>query len=203
MRSKFFLVLFFVVGGAVFVYWCLVGGEQSGHRIRQAVRQVNVSPEEGMDLSLKGIELSQGEQGEELWRLKAQTAFYVQEEDVVQLGSPEITYFLQPEMQKIFIQANKGVIDQKSQKARLLGDVVIQRQQGTIRCDLVIFDGNAKKLTMPGSVTFDETDLVGTATDVVWSLEENIIHADKNVSMNVFVQQESLGSDGAENNGSE
>ncbi len=160
------------------------------NEIRQAVQKSDLGPESAVDLSLKGIELLQGEHGEQLWRLKAKGAWYDQKEGVIQVSHPEIIYILKPDDQELTVRSGRGVVDQQSRIARLWEQVEIEREGGYIRCDRLIYNGTSHTLHMEGEVRFDGPDLFGTANGVVWYLKDNIINADNGVSVEMTVRQQ-------------
>lgn len=164
--------------------------DKTVNEIRQAVQKNQNGPENAVDLSLKGIELLQGEHGEELWRLNAKGAWYDQQQGVIQVSHPEITYILKTDKQELTVTSGRGIVDQQSRIARLWEDVEIQREGGYIRCDLLIYNGTDHTLNMPGTVRFEGPDLFGSADDVVWHLNENAVTADSNVAVEMLVPQQ-------------
>lgn len=160
------------------------------NEIRQAVQKNQFGPETAVDLSLKGIELLQGEQGEEQWRMKAKGAWYDQKEGVIQVSHPEITYFTKPDHQQIVVRSGRGVVNQQSRVARLWENVEIEREGGYIRCDLLVYNGTNHTLNMSGKVHFDGPDIFGSATNVTMLLNENLLQAEENVSIEMHIRHQ-------------
>lgn len=93
--NKRLLIVFVLLGlGAGGYYFTAQDEEKPSNEVRQQVSTDPVEPESVMDLALKGIDLLQGEMGEEQWKLKAELAYYSEEDGVIQVSNPEITYYL-------------------------------------------------------------------------------------------------------------
>ncbi len=181
MRLRWLVLLFVLIlllGG-----WWLASRWQGRalYEVRQAVQAVEAGPEVAVDLSLSGVDLVQGEQGEQLWKLHAVKAWFDQQQGVIQVAQPELTYYTQPGTSEIFVRSERGIVDQKSRVARLWEDVVVTRDSGETRSDLLIYNGTAHSLTMPGDVEFFGVNMNGTARHVTWSLRENTMNAEADV----------------------
>jgi len=188
MRKRYFLIGAVLIGvaGAVVINFAT---DKAVNEIRQVVQKEQHGPENVVDLTLKGIELQQGEHGEEVWRLKAKGAWYDQKEGVIQVSDPVITYILKPDKQELVVRSARGVVNQQARVARLWENVEIERDGGYIRTNLIIYNGTSHTLNMPGVAHFDGPDLFGNATNVTWYLNENLVRAEKDVSVEMLVRQ--------------
>ncbi|OBQ50130.1 LPS export ABC transporter periplasmic protein LptC [Halodesulfovibrio spirochaetisodalis] len=137
-----------------------------------------------VDLSLQGIELKQGEDGQELWTLKASNGWYQKDESIIDLAEPDIVYFVQPKRDRVHIVAPHGTINQREGIARLWGDVTVTNEKGTIKSSELSFEDKKKMLFMTGSVTFSGDGFNGSADDANWNLKNNQITATGNVTVN-------------------
>ncbi len=157
--------------------------------IRQAVRKGQMGPESAVDLSLRGVELTQGEQGEEVWKLKARGAWYEQAGGVIQVSQPEIIYYLRSDRSELLVRSSRGVVSQQDRLARLWENVEIERNGGSIRSDLLIYNGTDHTLNMPGEARFDGPDLYGTASGVTVYLNDNVLRAEGGVDVEMRIRQ--------------
>ncbi|MCG8532256.1 MAG: LPS export ABC transporter periplasmic protein LptC [Desulfovibrionales bacterium] len=155
--------------------------EQIAEEVRSAVGN-NANTE--VDLSLKGIELKQGEDGKELWVLKASNGWYQKDKAVIDLSKPEITYFTQPKRDKILIVAPHGTINQGIGEARLRGNVTVTSSRGLLTSSELIFFDKTKELSLIGPVHFSGQDFSGSSDHAQWDLESNDITATGNVIVN-------------------
>lgn len=137
-----------------------------------------------VDLSLKGIELKQGEAGKELWTLKATNGWYQKNESIIDLANPDIMYFVQPNRDKVHIVAPNGTINQNKGVARLWGDVTVTNQKGTITSSELTFEDKKKLLVMTGNVIFTGEGFNGSSDNASWNLDKNMITATGNVVVN-------------------
>lgn len=188
MRIRNLLIGAAVLGIAGVVAMSMVS-EKVVHEVRMAVQKNQQGPEGVVDLTLKGVELLQGEHGEELWRLEAQGAWYDQKEGVIQVSHPVITYILKPDKQELVVRSVRGVVNQTAKIARLWEDVEIERNGGYIRSSLMIYNGTSHTLHIPGVARFDGPDLFGNATNVTWHLNENFVQAEQDVSVEMRIRQ--------------
>lgn len=140
--------------------------------------------ETNVDLSLKGIELKQGEAGKELWTLKATNGWYQKDESIIDLANPDIMYFVQPNRDEVHIVAPNGTINQNKGVARLWGDVTVTNQKGTITSSELTFEDKKKLLVMTGNVIFTGEGFNGSSDNASWNLDENMITATGNVVVN-------------------
>lgn len=142
-----------------------------------------------VDLSLKGIELKQGEAGKELWTLKATNGWYQKDKSIIDLAEPNITYFVQPDRDQVHIVAPNGTINQKEGLARLWGDVKVTNQKGTITSSELTFEDKNKQLIMTGNVVFTGEGFNGSSDNASWNLDKNMITATGNVVVNFRAKQ--------------
>ena len=73
---------------------------------------------------MKAINLTQGEHGAELWRLKADWGNMRRRDNVKELEKPKFTYYMPPDNAELQVASNKGEIYQDIQEIRFVDDVV-------------------------------------------------------------------------------
>ena len=93
-----------------------------------------------VDLSLKGVNLSQGRDGKKLWNLQAAGAVYAESGDELTLADPVITYWGEDGGEVIEAMAPRGQVWQKEDRARMWDGVnathgQYRRRQGRCKSD--------------------------------------------------------------------
>ena len=141
-----------------------------------------------LELALKTINLSQGEGGLELWRLKAEWANMQKEDGKIVVERPSLTYFM-PEKDKaekqktLFVTSESGVVDQKEQILRFENQVHITMDDKAIQGNLLVYNGTAKTMTLPNGGEFTGTGISGTAPFLVWDMNNKTIRAEGGVAV--------------------
>lgn len=136
-----------------------------------------------LELALKTINLSQGEGGIELWRLKAEWANMQKENGTIVVQRPTLTYFMPEKDKTLFVTSDSGIIDQKEQILRFIDHVHISQEDKSIRGSLLIYNGTAKTMTFPQGGEFAGTGVSGDASFVVWDMNHKVIRAEGGVSV--------------------
>ncbi|MCT4534842.1 LPS export ABC transporter periplasmic protein LptC [Halodesulfovibrio sp.] len=172
-------VLLVLIGGGLYYLQTSVE-KQIAEEVKDAIGN---DAETNVDLSLQGIELKQGEDGKELWTLKASNGWYQKDESIIDLAEPDIMYFVQPNRDKVHIVAPHGTINQREGIARLWGDVTVSNPKGTITSSELSFEDKKKMLFMTGSVTFTGEGFAGSSDEASWNLKDNQITATGNVTV--------------------
>ena len=141
-----------------------------------------------LELALKTINLSQGEGGLELWRLKAEWANMQKEDGKIVVDRPSLTYFM-PEKDKeekqktLFVTSESGVVDQKEQILRFENQVHITMDDKAIQGNLLVYNGTAKTMTLHNGGEFTGTGISGTAPFLVWDMNNKTIRAEGGVAV--------------------
>lgn len=122
-------------------------------------------PQLDVDLSLKGVELSQGREGKKLWNLKAAGASYADATDELTLTAPMITYWGEGEAPPMQVMAPKGQVWQKEDRARMWNGVKGARGEYSMRADSLDYVGKKREVLLTGGVHLvGETMLAGSDT---------------------------------------
>ena len=111
-----------------------------------AIQQLDV------DVSLKGVELSQGRDGKKLWNLKATGASYAEATDELTLAAPVITYWGEGEEPPMQVMAPKGQVWQKEDRARMWGGVNGTRGEYSMRANNLDYAGVKREVLLTGDV---------------------------------------------------
>ncbi len=143
----------------------------------------NASPEEVAALAVKAINLTQGENGVELWRLKANWGNMRRRDNVMELEKPNFTYYMPPDNKVITVTSNKGDIEQEEQKIRFVDSVVATYDGRLLHTSELLYFGKPREIVCPrgGRVTGEGYE--GSANRIVWRMHEQIIEATGDVDV--------------------
>ncbi len=135
--------------------------------------------EEAAGLAIKGINLFQGDDGVELWRLKATWAHLTREGGDINVDRPVVRYALgdasaaNPDDDVLDVKALKGQITDNQRHLSLWDDVVITRYDDTITAPRMNYDTATRTMTFPEGATLESPTASGTAGVFTWDLAKN------------------------------
>ncbi len=139
--------------------------------------------QKSLELALKTVNLSQGEGGIELWRLKAEWANMQKENGKIVVQLPRLTYFMPEKEKTLFVTSESGVIDQKEQVLSFIDNVHVSQEDKALQGDLLVYNGTAKTMTLPRGGEFSGTGISGSAAFIVWNINRKVIEAEGDVSV--------------------
>jgi len=169
-------------------YWTLQSKTvKAMHEAAIKLKDIDIQAELDVDLSLKGIELSQGKAGQLHWRLKAKRAKYTQDRAEVQVENPEIEYYFEKDSRTLKVGAAHGVLEQGKDQARLWPEVRGAFEGNELRADELVYAGKERMLTLSGNVTIQGPRLSFKAAELKYLLANNEILAEKGISAVVMV----------------
>ena len=134
----------------------------------------------GLDLAMKSINLSQGEDGFELWRLRASAASIVKKDDFIFLDSPRLVYFMK-DGTELKVVSDRGEIHQEQQLINFIDNVVVTRGHSTITGPMLVYNGTVKTMTFPRGGMFIEPESRGKAHQIIWHINNKEIEGVGNV----------------------
>jgi hypothetical protein len=189
MKKIFFAVCLVV---ALFAAWYMyTDGTMSleaarrkiGKEAQEAVVQ-NASPEDVAALAMKAINMTQGEHGAELWRLKAEWGNVRRKDNIMEIGKPNFTYYMAPDHIPLNVTSEKGEVDQEEQKVRFVGSVVATYQDRVVKAPMMVYSGKKRKLVCPeGAKMTGAKNMAGSANRAVWDLNTKILNGFGEVDM--------------------
>ncbi len=165
-------------------YWWFSGPDNVGKGIqalREAAPGLEFDAELGADLSLKGVELVQGQEGRPLWRLKARSAKYEGNRSVVRVEDVTITYFFSNDDQLV-VNSPLGEIRQEEGDARLWPEVTARFRENFLTARQLDYDGQDGVMVLTGDVTLDGPQMSCNATRMRFFLANSTIVADNGVT---------------------
>lgn len=180
MGKRLVLLAALLVGGLGFGVWAWMSQNQTVQKIQEVAKDVDLEAEVGVDLSLKGVELTQGEAGATQWRLTAEKASYDQEQNRVEVDSPKVTYFLK-DGGELRVTAPSGEVRQDEQTASLWPEVEATYQNNDIRAERLTWSGENKTLVLSGNVRLENPDMEFTAPELRVLLDQNTLTAENGV----------------------
>lgn len=134
-----------------------------------------------VDLSLSGVNLSQGKDGRKLWNLNATGADYAEADDQLTLTNPIIVYWDQNNTDPIQVMAPRGQIWQKEDRARMWDGVNATQGEYTMQARTLNYAGQERTLVLDGDVQVRSTTLNGQADLLTYFLDTGDFLAQGNV----------------------
>ena len=124
-----------------------------------------------VDLSLKGVNLSQGKDGKKLWNLNATGADYSENGDELTLTAPVIVYWGEEGGEPIEVRAPRGQVWQKEDRARMWDGVNATHGQYRMRAQTLDYTGRERILVLNGTVDLAGDTMQGRADSVTYFLD--------------------------------
>ena len=151
---------------------------------------LSIPPEEvknAVDLAVRGIQLSQGHEGQKSFDLNADWATLNQESGSITVRDPDIRYMLEPatgEAERVIhATSNVGRVENGNQKISMSGEVKAVYEDNVLTGNEAVFLNDDRTLNFPDGATLDGPTLSGTATHLVWNLNTNVLTGDNGVRM--------------------
>jgi LPS export ABC transporter protein LptC len=142
------------------------------------------SQESALDLALKTITLSQGEGGFELWRLKAEWANILKQDDIIFLTKPRLTYFMEDD-KVMYVQSDSGDVEQQKHLLRFIDNVRVTQDDKILTGKILVYDGTVKTMTMPEGGELTATGVEGSGNHLVWFINTQRIETTGDVIMHL------------------
>ena len=136
-----------------------------------------------VDLSLKGVTLSQGKDGKKLWNLNATGASYAENGDELTLSDPIIIYWGEEGGEPIEVRAPKGQVWQKEDRARMWDGVHGTQGQYVMRSQTLDYAGKDRTLVLGGTVDLTGESMRGSSDTLTYFLDTGDFLAQGNVQV--------------------
>lgn len=153
-------------------------------------------PTEGIGgMSIDGMEIVQGEKGHELWRLIADSATMGEEGGDIIADKPRLTYYMYDESgerEVLYVTSDTGDVNQKENRMRFVGNVVVTHNQDVLTTNLIIYDGPNNRLNCPEKSWINSPGMKGVANTMSWHLDDNTLHANGGVNLDLETSRASF-----------
>lgn len=140
-----------------------------------------------VDLAIRDIMLTQGQEGRKSFDLKADWATLNQDSGTVTVREPDIVYMLDGDKKgqprTVHATSKIGRVEDGNQKVSMSENVRAQHEESVLTGDLAIFVNQINTLTFPGGAKLTTPDLSGSCARLTWDLNTNIIMGDHGVTM--------------------
>ena len=206
--KKLFVIIAVLAAAAVGWYFFTDGTMTMQGAKKKLVQEVQdavlerKAPEDVAALAMKAINLTQGEHGAELWRLKADWGNMRRSDQIMELEKPRFTYYMPPENIELTILSNKGEIDQDEQKVRFISDVVATYSDRTIIAPSMVYLGKSREVVCPEGAKVAGAGMEGTANRLVWRLQDKVLEGFGDVDMTFENDKDIFSPEGRENESS-
>ncbi len=172
----------------IFAVWTALGSAAAEPDAVKGGTEASLSGaalEEALGLAVRGISLFQGEEGFELWRLKASWAHIAQEDGVIEVDTPVVRYTLgDPALEDYMdVTSRKGRITDNQRRLALWGDVVVRRGTQTVAGGRLDYDAATRTMVFPEGAGLDGPTASGEASRFSWNLETNVMTGEGGVSV--------------------
>ncbi len=136
-----------------------------------------------VDLSLKGVTLSQGRDGKKLWNLNAIGAVYAEDGDELTLSDPVIVYWGDQGGEPIEVRAPRGQVWQKEDRARMWDGVDGVQGQYVMRSETLDYEGKNRTILLGGTVELTGESMQGRSDTLTYFLDTGDFRAQGNVQV--------------------
>lgn len=168
------LAVLLMLAGLAVLGWRMFWPERLDPEI---IRELDV------DLSLKGVNLSQGKDGRKLWNLSAAGADYAESGDELTLTNPVITYWGGEGDEPVQVMAPRGQVWQKEDRARMWEGVNATRGEYRMRAETMDYLGQNRTLVLSGDIGIAGDSMQGRSDSLTYFLDTGEILATGNVQV--------------------
>jgi len=177
MRKPFVtVVVIFLLGLAI----GLVVNQQRGTRSAPVEKPAVKTAEP--QVHAEDLELVQGSEGKELWRVRAQSAQYSLDQRIVQVVRPQLFAYIGAERDEVFIRSDTGEINQMGNTVTLRDNIAGRFGAFALTSDVFDYIGAMKKAYFKGRVMVTRPDFSVNATTVEINLDTKELTAAGGVS---------------------
>jgi LPS export ABC transporter protein LptC len=158
--SRLKVVVFAVIAASCIIFGLLwIRKEPS-----EPVSEKSLEAPSQADLSIKGLDYVQTEDGIREWRLTAGSAHYSKQAHQTRLENVTFTYFTKDQKQ-VVMTGREGVFNTKSLDVEICGNVEIRSDEGyEFRAPSVKYVARAKEIRTPDEVVFKGSQFQVTGT---------------------------------------
>ncbi len=174
-KSLVSVVVIFLLGLAI----GLVVNQQRANRSAPAEKPVAKAEP---DVLAEDLELVQGSEGKELWRIRAKTAQYSLDQRIVQVLRPQLSAYVGADREEVFIKSDTGEVNQSGNTLTLRDNIAGRYGDFALSSDVFDYIGAMKKAYFKGRVIITRPDFTVNATTVEINMETRELTAAGGVS---------------------
>lgn len=149
-----------------------------------------ISQDADVDVTMSGVEMRLGQEGRTLWVLKAVSATYDQQDQLVLLNSPSIIKHLSNQDLPIMVDAPLGEVDQGSNDIRLWSGVHMEYGSTYLSSDEAVYIQVDETIYLYGDVLVDRQGMQLRAPKGDVDLNTWVVNAEGGVE--VVIAKDSL-----------
>jgi LPS export ABC transporter protein LptC len=123
------------------------------------------------EVQAEDLELVQGSEGKELWRVRAKSAQYSLDKRIVQVIRPQLSAYVGDDHEEVFIRSDTGEINQVGNTMTLRDNIAGRFGAFTLTSDVFDYIGAMKKAYFKGRVIITRPDFSVNATTVEIDLD--------------------------------
>ena len=177
------------LGLLLLVFYLFSGGSKEEQR---STVSLSPMPEHGnVDVSMSGVEMRLGQEGQTLWTLRAQSASYDQGQQTVLLNAPSIIKSLDGRDIPVIVNAPLGEVDQATSDIRLWSGVHMEYGPTYLNSQEAIFIQVDETIFMYGNILLDRQGLQMRSARGDVDLNTWVVNAEGGVE--VVIAKQSLG----------
>jgi len=174
-KSLVSVVVIFLLGLAI----GLVVNQQRANRSAPAEKPAAKAEP---DVQAEDLELVQGSEGKELWRIRAKTAQYSLDQRIVQVLRPQLSAYVGADREEVFIKSDSGEVNQSGNTLTLRDNIAGRYGDFALSSDVFDYIGAMKKAYFKGRVIITRPDFTVNATTVEINMETRELTAAGGVS---------------------
>jgi len=169
------IILIFALGVGIGL---VLNQQRGGHGDTAAKAPKPAEP----DVQAEDLELVQGSEGKELWRVRAKTAQYSTDQRIVQVLRPQLSAYVGEDRQEVFVRSDTGEINQQGNTVTLHDNISGRFGAFALTSDVLDYIGAMKKVYLKGRVVVTRPDFSVNATTVEINLDTHELTAAGGVS---------------------
>ncbi len=138
-----------------------------------------------INLAFTGLNLVQGDEGLEIWRLDAQWATLRQESGLIEAQEPKARYRVgdKEAEEYLYVEADSALVSENQTHLTLTGNVEAQYKEDVLHSPKAEFWNENRTLFFPSGLELSGPKLSGTAAYAEWDLENNVLDASGGVDL--------------------
>ncbi len=153
--------------------------------LQEKAEELKTGVPDEINLAFTGLNLVQGDDGLEIWRLNAQWATLRQESGLIEAKEPKARYRVgEGEGENyLFVEADNALVSENQSHLTLTGHVEAQYKEDVLQSPVAEFQNENRTLFFPEGASLSGPKLSGTTGYAEWNLENNVLEASGGVNL--------------------